>query len=114
MGGNAFPKYSLRFESALQFDLVLLQRELSRVDAHISTGARQILRLDVGWVAIWEGISSAIMVEGWSECCLQGSQVGVGAEGCGRGWSGGRVVSGKSWGRGWPLDPELVIALFSF
>lgn len=90
-GGNAFPNYSLRFENAFQFDLVLLQTELSRV-ARIDTWARQMLRLDVGWVAIWEGISSPAMVGGWSECCIQRSHVGVGAEGCGKGYSDGRVV----------------------
>lgn len=113
MGGNAFPKYSLRFESAFQFDLVLLKTELSRV-ARINTWAKQMLRLDVGWVAVWEGISSAGMAGGRSEYCLERSQVGVGAEGCGKGWSDGRVVSGESWHFGWLLDSELVIALFSF
>lgn len=39
---------------------------------------------------------------------------GVGAEGCGEGWSDGRVMSGESWHLGWLLDSELVIALVSF
>lgn len=65
-------------------------------------------------MAIWEGVSSTRVVEGWSECCLPRSRVGVGAEGCGKGWSDGRVGSGESWDLGWPLDPELVIPLFSF
>lgn len=97
--GMLSPNIHEEFESAFKFDLVLLQTELSRV-AHINTWARQMLGLDVGWVAIWEGISSTRVVEGWSECCLPRSQVGVAAEGCGKGWSDGRVGSGESWDLG--------------
>lgn len=113
MGGNAFPNYSLRFESAFQFDLVLQQTELSR-GAHIDTWARQMFRLDVGRVAIWEGISSPGMVGGWSECCLQRSQVGVGAEGCGKGWSEAQWCQERAGTLDGPWTLSLVIALFSF
>lgn len=89
MGENAFPQYSLRFESTFQFDLVLLQTELSRV-AHITAWARQMLGLDVGWVAFgkaspqlqWEEVGVSVAYRGprlvWEQKGVEG--VGVMAE----------------------------------